>query len=200
MSETCDPVISLLIRPPNWEWVRISFEQLLYFTGELYIGGVGKSMYTSLPRLIASREGYKGCLASVDLNGRLPDLLVDALHKVGEVERGCGGETDVRKYLGIFFWSDFPLFTIMRLTEIEKWHNFCYAIKQLCQMLHLHMPLNTFGTFNYFWLNTATCNPLPVCHQQVQLLLSARHTAELCQGLIISKGSLYFRRNRRIVT
>ncbi|KAK7926118.1 hypothetical protein WMY93_008428 [Mugilogobius chulae] len=59
--------------------------------GELYIGGVGKSMYGSLPRLIASREGYKGCLASVDLNGRLPDLLVDALHKVGEVERGCGG-------------------------------------------------------------------------------------------------------------
>ncbi|PWA22673.1 hypothetical protein CCH79_00001899 [Gambusia affinis] len=59
--------------------------------GELYIGGVGKSMYSSLPRLIASREGYKGCLASVDLNGRLPELLVDALHKVGEVERGCGG-------------------------------------------------------------------------------------------------------------
>lgn len=61
-------------------------------TGELYIGGVGKSMYSSLPRLIASREGYKGCLASVDLNGRLPDLLADALHKVGEAERGCGGE------------------------------------------------------------------------------------------------------------
>lgn len=63
-------------------------------TGELYIGGVGKSMYSSLPRLIASREGYKGCLASVDLNGRLPDLLADALHKVGEVERGCEGEAE----------------------------------------------------------------------------------------------------------
>lgn len=61
--------------------------------GELYIGGAGKSTYSSLPRLIASREGYKGCLASVDLNGRLPDLLADALHKVGEVERGCGGES-----------------------------------------------------------------------------------------------------------
>ncbi|XP_058482405.1 neurexin-2-like isoform X5 [Solea solea] len=59
--------------------------------GELYVGGLGKSMYSSLPRLIASREGYRGCLASVDLNGRLPDLLADALYKVGEVERGCGG-------------------------------------------------------------------------------------------------------------
>lgn len=67
-------------------------DQFLYLKGELYIGGVGKSMYSSLPRLIASREGYKGCLASVDLNGRLPDLLADALHKVGEVEHGCGGE------------------------------------------------------------------------------------------------------------
>ncbi|XP_077089498.1 neurexin-2-beta isoform X15 [Siphateles boraxobius] len=57
--------------------------------GELYIGGVGKSMYNSLPKLIASRDGYQGCLASVDLNGRLPDLIADALHRVGQVERGC---------------------------------------------------------------------------------------------------------------
>uniref|UniRef100_A0A672QB38 Neurexin-1-like n=1 Tax=Sinocyclocheilus grahami TaxID=75366 RepID=A0A672QB38_SINGR len=56
---------------------------------ELYIGGVGKSMYNSLPKLIASRDGYQGCLASVDLNGRLPDLIADALHRVGQVERGC---------------------------------------------------------------------------------------------------------------
>uniref|UniRef100_A0A673VXS1 Neurexin 2 n=1 Tax=Salmo trutta TaxID=8032 RepID=A0A673VXS1_SALTR len=59
--------------------------------GELYVGGVGKTMYSSLPKLIASRDGYQGCLASVDLNGRLPDLMADALHRVGQVERGCGG-------------------------------------------------------------------------------------------------------------
>ncbi|KAL2094839.1 hypothetical protein ACEWY4_009558 [Coilia grayii] len=61
--------------------------------GELYIGGVAKNMYGSLPKLIASRDGYQGCLASVDLNGRLPDLMVDALHKVGQVERGCDGKS-----------------------------------------------------------------------------------------------------------
>ncbi|XP_062864327.1 neurexin 2b isoform X2 [Trichomycterus rosablanca] len=59
--------------------------------GELYIGGVGKTMYNSLPKLIASRDGYQGCLASVDLNGRLPDLIADALHRVGQVDRGCDG-------------------------------------------------------------------------------------------------------------
>uniref|UniRef100_UPI0037E9B7AA neurexin 2b isoform X5 n=1 Tax=Semicossyphus pulcher TaxID=241346 RepID=UPI0037E9B7AA len=59
--------------------------------GELYIGGVIKNMYSNLPKLIASRDGYQGCLASVDLNGRLPDLIADALHRVGQVERGCDG-------------------------------------------------------------------------------------------------------------
>ncbi|XP_029695629.1 neurexin-2-beta isoform X6 [Takifugu rubripes] len=59
--------------------------------GELYIGGVTKNMYSNLPKLIASRDGYQGCLASVDLNGRLPDLIADALHRVGQVDRGCDG-------------------------------------------------------------------------------------------------------------
>ncbi|XP_053575965.1 LOW QUALITY PROTEIN: neurexin-2-like [Bombina bombina] len=59
--------------------------------GELYIGGLPRNMYASLPKLVASRDGFQGCLASVDLNGRLPNLLTDALQRVGPVERGCDG-------------------------------------------------------------------------------------------------------------
>ncbi|KAM7370629.1 hypothetical protein PAMP_010158 [Pampus punctatissimus] len=59
--------------------------------GDLYIGGVSKEMYRDLPKLVHSREGFQGCLATVDLNGRLPDLLADALATVGQVERGCEG-------------------------------------------------------------------------------------------------------------
>ncbi|XP_061911369.1 neurexin-1a isoform X7 [Entelurus aequoreus] len=59
--------------------------------GDLYIGGVSKEMYKDLPKLVHSREGFQGCLATVDLNGRLPDLLADALATVGQVERGCEG-------------------------------------------------------------------------------------------------------------
>ncbi|XP_039222093.1 neurexin-2-beta isoform X6 [Crotalus tigris] len=59
--------------------------------GELYIGGLSKSMFNNLPKLVASRDGFQGCLASVDLNGRLPDLIADALHRIGHVERGCDG-------------------------------------------------------------------------------------------------------------
>uniref|UniRef100_A0A8C6WTR4 Neurexin 3b n=1 Tax=Neogobius melanostomus TaxID=47308 RepID=A0A8C6WTR4_9GOBI len=32
-------------------------------------------------------EGFQGCLASVDLNGRLPDLINDALFRSGQIER-----------------------------------------------------------------------------------------------------------------
>lgn len=49
-------------------------------------------MFSNLPKLVASRDGFQGCLASVDLNGRLPDLIADALHRIGQVERGCDGE------------------------------------------------------------------------------------------------------------
>ncbi|KAF1587456.1 UNVERIFIED_CONTAM: Neurexin-2, partial [Eudyptes pachyrhynchus] len=59
--------------------------------GELYIGGVSKGLLGRLPKLVASRGGFQGCLASLDLNGRLPDLLADALHRVGHVQRGCDG-------------------------------------------------------------------------------------------------------------
>ncbi|XP_017339621.1 neurexin 1a isoform X10 [Ictalurus punctatus] len=59
--------------------------------GDLYVGGVSKDMYKDLPKLVHSKEGFQGCLASVDLNGRLPDLLSDALSTTGQVERGCEG-------------------------------------------------------------------------------------------------------------
>ncbi|XP_071063280.1 neurexin 3a [Pseudochaenichthys georgianus] len=59
--------------------------------GDLFIAGLGPGMYGSLPKLVASREGYQGCLASVDLNGRLPDLMNDALFRSGQIERGCEG-------------------------------------------------------------------------------------------------------------
>nr|XP_023695411.1 neurexin-1a-like isoform X10 [Paramormyrops kingsleyae] len=59
--------------------------------GDLYVGGVAKDMYRDLPKLVHAREGFQGCLASLDLNGRLPDLLSDALTSMGQVERGCEG-------------------------------------------------------------------------------------------------------------
>ncbi|XP_060752280.1 neurexin 1a isoform X2 [Tachysurus vachellii] len=59
--------------------------------GDLYVGGVSKDMYKDLPKLVHSKEGFQGCLASLDLNGRLPDLLSDALSTTGQVERGCEG-------------------------------------------------------------------------------------------------------------
>lgn len=55
-------------------------------------------MYRELPKLVHSREGFQGCLATVDLNGRLPDLLADALATMGQVERGCEGEVQTHRH------------------------------------------------------------------------------------------------------
>ncbi|KAH0516565.1 Neurexin-3 [Microtus ochrogaster] len=63
--------------------------------GDLYMAGLAQGMYSNLPKLVASRDGFQGCLASVDLNGRLPDLINDALHKSGQIERGCEGRTSL---------------------------------------------------------------------------------------------------------
>lgn len=65
---------------------------ILFFPlGDLFIGGLGPNMYQNLPKLVVSREGFQGCLATVDLNGRLPDLISDALFRSGQIERGCEG-------------------------------------------------------------------------------------------------------------
>lgn len=71
--------------------VIVSMNLFTFFSGDLFIAGLGPNMYNSLPKLVASREGFKGCLASVDLNGRLPDLINDALFRSGQIERGCEG-------------------------------------------------------------------------------------------------------------
>ncbi|XP_041721113.1 neurexin-3 isoform X11 [Coregonus clupeaformis] len=59
--------------------------------GDLFVAGLGPNMYQNLPKLVVSREGFQGCLASVDLNGHLPDLINDALFRSGQIERGCDG-------------------------------------------------------------------------------------------------------------
>ncbi|XP_021341144.1 neurexin-1a-like isoform X3 [Mizuhopecten yessoensis] len=59
--------------------------------GMLYVGGVSKTMYNSLPKLISSRHGFQGCLASLDLNGPRPDILNDSIKVFSSIARGCQG-------------------------------------------------------------------------------------------------------------
>lgn len=61
--------------------------------GILYVGGVFKDMYTKLPSAIASRNGFEGCLASVDLADTSPSLIDDAVVPSSLVVNGCEGPT-----------------------------------------------------------------------------------------------------------
>ncbi|XP_053365363.1 neurexin 3a isoform X5 [Clarias gariepinus] len=116
--------------------------------GDLFIAGLGPNMYNSLPKLVASREGFKGCLASVDLNGRLPDLINDALFRSGQIERGCEGpsttcQEDSCANMGVC---------------IQQWENYtCDCSMTSFTGMHCNDPGTTFifgkggGLITYNW-------------------------------------------------
>lgn len=87
VSFSLNPVMFISVSTRGQYWHSSHF-----LTGNLYVGGVAKEMYKELPKLVHAKEGFQGCLASVDLNGRLPDLMSDALDCVGQIERGCEGQ------------------------------------------------------------------------------------------------------------
>ena len=61
-------------------------------SGNLYIGGLPMSMFKrpAVTGLIESRQGFRGCLASIDLNGMVPDLMSFATEKQ-YLLNGCTG-------------------------------------------------------------------------------------------------------------
>ncbi|XP_065079227.1 neurexin 1 isoform X3 [Ochlerotatus camptorhynchus] len=65
----------------------------LELEGILYVGGVFKDMYLRLPPSIASRSGFEGCMASVDLADTSPSLTEDAVVPSSLVVSGCEGPT-----------------------------------------------------------------------------------------------------------
>uniref|UniRef100_A0A3B4TU98 Neurexin 3b n=1 Tax=Seriola dumerili TaxID=41447 RepID=A0A3B4TU98_SERDU len=118
--------------------------------GDLFIGGLGPNMYQNLPKLVVSREGFQGCLASVDLNGRLPDLINDALFRSGQIERGCEGpsttcQEDSCANMGVC---------------IQQWENFtCDCSMTSYTGTHCNDPGTTYifgkggGLITYTWPN-----------------------------------------------
>ncbi|XP_076324369.1 neurexin 1-like isoform X2 [Tachypleus tridentatus] len=59
--------------------------------GLLYLGGVQESMYEKLPKIVLSKYGFTGCIASLDLNGETLDPSSDALIPSTLVSKGCAG-------------------------------------------------------------------------------------------------------------
>ena len=49
-------------------------------------------MYGSLPRPVASKSGFQGCIASFETNGELEDPIKHALVPSPMVEEGCEGK------------------------------------------------------------------------------------------------------------
>ncbi len=63
---------------------------------KLFIGGVSHQMYSKMPNHIVSREGFQGCLASLDLDGDSRNILEQRAEIQNEyrdlIVEGCEGE------------------------------------------------------------------------------------------------------------
>ena len=57
--------------------------------GPLYLGGVVRTLYNSLPMQVYSKDGFLGCIASLDLNGYAYNIINDATLKEYSVVAGC---------------------------------------------------------------------------------------------------------------
>ncbi|XP_046687748.1 neurexin-3-like isoform X2 [Homalodisca vitripennis] len=71
----------------------LGMNEKLDLAGILYLGGVPKDISPPLPKQIQSRHGFEGCLASLDLNGESPNLMVDAVIPSSLVSAGCEGQS-----------------------------------------------------------------------------------------------------------
>lgn len=123
-------------------------------------------MFNNLPKLVASRDGFQGCLASVDLNGRLPDLINDALHRSGQIERGCEGTTFFflsyslvasTEPLGCFCWCLLPWFTTPLSFSFTIRH--CLTISVLLSLAE-YVKTCAIGSRNVCWHMSSQCHIL----------------------------------------
>lgn len=74
------------------KFLKISGSNLmLELDSVLFVAGVPRDTYGSLPVGVVSRQGYEGCLASLDLPGESPHLAQDAVVTSNSLVNGCEG-------------------------------------------------------------------------------------------------------------
>ncbi|CAH2046084.1 unnamed protein product, partial [Iphiclides podalirius] len=87
------PKIHTLQVDDDLEMHTTSSGLMLELEGVLYVGGVPREAYGALPVGVAARQGFEGCLASLDLPGDSPSLLDDAVVPSSSLVSGCEGPT-----------------------------------------------------------------------------------------------------------
>lgn len=134
-------------------------------------------MYGNLPKLVASREGFQGCLASVDLNGRLPDLLNDALFRSGQIERGCEGTPSLKSQPDLDYYntnSSSPFFLLNANSSTSSLNpygrRFILLTVFVASLTHCQSPEQTTITSSY---NTKLSATLVVCLQSCLVTVQA---------------------------
>lgn len=128
---------SLLVDDSLETYVTTGNSMHLKLDGILYVGGVFKDMYAGLPaNTVASRVGFEGCLASVDLADISPSLIDDAVVPSSLVMAGCEGPTKCSQNA-----------CANRGTCVQQWN--AYACE--CDMTSYTGPTCYDGEWFFFW-------------------------------------------------
>lgn len=76
----------------------------------VYIGGITPDILVKLPAAIRSAHGFTGCIASLDFNGLIPDIITDGRGNRSKLAKGCVGESSknyIRMVIGMLkFYSN----------------------------------------------------------------------------------------------
>ncbi|CAF4797282.1 unnamed protein product [Pieris macdunnoughi] len=87
------PKVHTLQVDDDLELHTTSSNLMLELDSVLYVGGVPKDMYTLLPVGVLSRQGFEGCMSSLDLPGESPSLMDDVVVPSSSLVSGCEGPT-----------------------------------------------------------------------------------------------------------
>ncbi|XP_053613214.1 neurexin 1-like isoform X1 [Plodia interpunctella] len=87
------PKIHTLQVDDDLEMHTTSSNLMLELDSIMFVAGVPRDMYSSLPVGVLARQGFEGCMSSLDLPGESPSLIDDAVVGSSSIVSGCEGPT-----------------------------------------------------------------------------------------------------------
>ena len=96
--------------PPTVENMKDYSARRFDLIGPLYLGGVIRTLYNSLPTQVVSKHGFLGCMASLVLNGFDYNIMKDATNKEYTIVEGCSSKP-IYHYMSPFMLNIFVYYT-----------------------------------------------------------------------------------------
>ena len=113
--------------PPTVENMKDYSARRFDLIGPLYLGGVIRTLYNSLPTQVVSKHGFLGCMASLVLNGFDYNIMKDATNKEYAIVEGCSSKP-IYHYMSLFMLYIFIYYTPPQVTFLKTMHTWTFFL------------------------------------------------------------------------